>query len=65
MTLRNAERGHPGVTLATYVAILWALNLDRLLESITDPAADREGLAMAAARSDERAYPRRELDDAF
>lgn len=65
MTLRNAEGGRPGVTLATYVSLLWALNLEHLLAPLADPASDRDGLAMAAGRTGERVYPRRELDDDF
>ncbi len=65
MTLRSAEQGHPGITLATYLTILWALNLGHLVAPLADPASDRDGLAMSAGRLGERVYPRRELDDDF
>jgi transcriptional regulator with XRE-family HTH domain len=65
MTLRNAEQGRPGVTFATYATLLWALNLDHLLEPLTDPAADRDGLALETARLGERVRTRRDLDDDF
>lgn len=65
MTLRSAERGAPGGTLATYVTILWAMNLSHLLTPLADPASDVDGQAMAAGRLGERVYPRRELDDDF
>jgi transcriptional regulator with XRE-family HTH domain len=65
MTLRNAEMGRPGVTLGTYVALLWALNLQHLLEPLLDPAADREGLALSAPRATARASGPRTLDDDF
>ena len=55
MTLRHAEEGRPGVTLATYVAILWAMNLDRLLEPLEDTTQDQEGLILEAARRGVRA----------
>lgn len=65
MTLRNAEAGRPGVALATYVTLLWALNLDSLLDALTEPANDREGLTLEAARRGERVRARREIDDDF
>ena len=65
MTLRNAEQGHTGVALATYARLLWALNLDALLDPLVDPAADRSGLAMEASRLGKRVRTRQELDDDF
>src|SRR5450759_4206570 len=65
VTLQRAERGHPGVSLATYATILWALNLAHLLAPLADPASDRDGLAMSAGRLGERIYPRRDLADDF
>lgn len=65
MTVRNAEAGRPGVTLATYTVLLWALNLDHLLDRLVDPAADREGLTLEAARRGVRVRARQDLDDDF
>lgn len=65
MTLRNVEQGRPGVTLGTFVTLLWALNLQHLLEPLLDPAADREGLALSAPRATARASTPRTLNDDF
>jgi hypothetical protein len=65
MTLRKAEKGDLGMTLATYVTILWVLGLDHLLDLLADPSVDREGLAFEPVHLGTRVRARRELDDAF
>lgn len=61
----DAEKGKPSTSAATYMALLWACDLLTQMESVADPATDREGLARAASRERVRARDTRQLDDEF
>ena len=64
-TVGDAERGKPSTAIAVYVAMLWALGLADQLATLADPAADKEGLALAMSREPKRARPRETLDNDF
>lgn len=49
-TLGALERGKPGVTIGTYAALLWVLDLDRSLDAVADLDQDVQGKALEAAR---------------
>ncbi len=49
-TLNALELGKPGVALATYVTVLWALGLDKTLEAVAHPDVDTHGKALEALR---------------
>lgn len=61
----EAEKGKTSAGAAVYMALLWAYDLLGPMESIADPAADREGLALASSRERARARDPRKLDDEF
>lgn len=64
-TVAEAERGKPSTAVAVYVALLWALGLVDQMADLADPAADREGLALAMGREPRRARPKETLDNDF
>jgi transcriptional regulator with XRE-family HTH domain len=49
-TLQALELGKPGVTLWVYVAVLWALGLDKTLDAVAHPDADLHGKVLDASR---------------
>lgn len=65
VTLARVEAGHPGTGLGAYLAVLWALGLDRDVTGVANPGTDREGATLEAARLGRRVRPARRLDDDF
>lgn len=65
LTLLKIERGELGTGLGAYLAVLWALGLDRDIERIANPESDREGATLEAARIGQRVRIARELSDDF
>jgi transcriptional regulator with XRE-family HTH domain len=61
----EAEKGKASTSAAVYVALLWAYDLLTPMESIADPALDREGIALSARRTRARASGSRDLDSDF
>lgn len=61
----DAEKGKASTGTAVYMALLWTYDLLTPMEAIADPAADREGLALASSRERLRARDMTELDDEF
>jgi transcriptional regulator with XRE-family HTH domain len=61
----DAEKGKASTGAAVYMALLWAYDLLGPMQGIADPAADREGLALASSRARHRARGMTELDDEF
>lgn len=53
-TLRRIEEGDHGVSIGIYAAVLQALGLLEGLGQLADPAADRQGLAIAADQLPQR-----------
>jgi transcriptional regulator with XRE-family HTH domain len=49
-TLNALELGKPGVALGAYVTVLWALGLDKSLDSVAHPDADTHGKTLEASR---------------
>lgn len=54
--IADAERGKVTTNIAVYVGVMWAMNLLSHLDTVVDPAADEEGLALAMADERERAH---------
>jgi transcriptional regulator with XRE-family HTH domain len=50
-TARAAERGNLSTSIAVYVALAWALGLEKEFAALLDPGQDIEGLALEQARS--------------
>jgi transcriptional regulator with XRE-family HTH domain len=53
-TVGALERGKPGVAIGAYAAVLWALGLDRTLESVAGLSEDAHGRALEASRRPQR-----------
>jgi transcriptional regulator with XRE-family HTH domain len=49
-TLNALELGKAGVSLGTYVTVLWALGLDKTLDGVAHPDADIHGKTLEASR---------------
>jgi transcriptional regulator with XRE-family HTH domain len=64
-TLRRVESGSLGTGLGAYLAALWAMGLEGQLGALADPAQDREGYTLEAARRTERVRVKDELSDEF
>ena len=63
-TLTALELGKPGTAVGMWLAVLWALGLERTLGGVADPDADLHGKALEAARRPARAgRPRKARDD--
>jgi transcriptional regulator with XRE-family HTH domain len=60
-TLNALELGKPGVAISAYVAALWALGLERTLETVADPDKDTHGKTLEASRRPKRTR-KRQLD---
>jgi transcriptional regulator with XRE-family HTH domain len=61
----DAEKGKVSTSAAVYIALLWAYDLLSPVETLADPATDREGLALSAQRERARASTPQELDSDF
>jgi transcriptional regulator with XRE-family HTH domain len=61
----DAERGKPSTGVAVYMALLWAYDLLAPMETIADPARDREGVALSSQRERARAPGSQDLDSDF
>lgn len=61
----DAEQGKITTSIAVYTALLWTFDLLGQMETLADPAADEEGLAMATRRERARAAKPGELDSDF
>lgn len=61
----DAEKGKASTGAAVYMALLWAYDLLTPMETIADPASDREGLALSAQRERARTKSTTELDSDF
>ena len=65
VTFARVEAGHPGTGLGAYLAVLWALGLDRDVAAVANVETDREGATLEAARLGRRVRPARRPDDDF
>jgi transcriptional regulator with XRE-family HTH domain len=54
-TLSALEAGKPGVTLATFATVLWALGLDGTLDQVAHPDHDTHGKTLESSRAPKRA----------
>ncbi len=54
-TLTALELGKSGTAVGVCFTVLWALGLDRTLDSVADPDGDLHGKALEAARRPTRA----------
>lgn len=54
-TLSALEAGKPGVTLATFATVLWALGLDGTLDPVANPDLDTHGKTLESSRAPKRA----------
>jgi transcriptional regulator with XRE-family HTH domain len=54
-TLAALEAGKPGVTLATFATVLWALGLDDTLDPVANPDLDAHGKTLESSRAPKRA----------
>jgi transcriptional regulator with XRE-family HTH domain len=61
----DAEKGKAGASVAVYVALLWAYDLQDQLNQVADPAQDVEGIALAATRERARAPIKGDLSSDF
>lgn len=61
----DAERGKPSTSVATYAAMLWALDLLNQLDEVGTPERDAEGQALALSSERERARARTGLSNEF
>jgi len=63
-TLTALELGKPGTAVGVCFTVLWALGLDKSLDTVADPDADLHGKALEASRRPTRAgKPRKANDD--
>ena len=53
-TLSALEKGAPGTSIGVYVAVVWALGLDKTLDGVADPDADIHGKSLEASRRPRR-----------
>ena len=65
VTLAGVEAGRLGTGVGAYVAVLWALGLERDVARVASPDADGEAAVLDAARLGRRVRPARSLDDDF
>jgi transcriptional regulator with XRE-family HTH domain len=65
VTLHKIEHGEISTGLGAYLAVLWALGLDREIDRIATPEADREGATLEAARLGQRVRLSHGLSDDF
>jgi transcriptional regulator with XRE-family HTH domain len=63
-TLTALELGKPGTAIGVCFTVLWALGLEKSLDSVADPDGDVHGKALEAARRPSRAgKPRKASND--
>lgn len=63
-TLTALELGRPGTAIGVCFTVLWALGLEKSLDTVADPDGDFHGKALEAARRPRRASkPRTARDD--
>lgn len=63
-TLTALELGKPGTAIGVCFTVLWALGLEKSLDSLADPDGDVHGKALEAARRPTRAgKPRKASND--
>jgi len=63
-TLTALELGKPGTAIGVCFTVLWALGLEKSLDSVADPDGDVHGKALEAARRPSRASkPRKTRND--
>ena len=63
-TLTALELGKPGTAIGTCVTVLWALGLEKSLDTLADPDTDVHGKALEASRRPTRAgKPRKTSND--
>ena len=63
--ISDAEKGKTSTGAAVYVALLWAYDLLTSMETVADPARDREGIMHAPERERARKPESKELDSDF
>ena len=61
----DAEKGKPSTGIVVYLALLWVFDLLGQVDQVADPATDKEGLALEAAKGRKRARKSRGLDNDF
>jgi transcriptional regulator with XRE-family HTH domain len=61
-TLRKLEAGEPGVSLGTFLAALWLLDLLKEVGAALEPANDRLGITLDLARMPKRVRRAKEFD---
>lgn len=53
-TISALENGKPGTAIGVYLSVLWALGLEKTLDSVADPALDTHGAILEASRRPQR-----------
>ena len=61
----DAEKGKTSTSAAVYIALLWAYDLLTPMDTIADPASDKEGLALSTRRERARTSTPQDLDSDF
>lgn len=65
LTLMKVERGELGTGVGAYLAVLWALGLERTVETVANSETDHEGIVLESARLGKRVRLSRRLRDDF
>lgn len=63
--ISEAEKGKPSASVATYMAMLWALDLLSHVDKIALPESDEEGQILALSRERARARTKKGLNNDF
>ena len=64
-TLGALEHGKPGVAIGAYILTLWALGLERTLDSVANPDTDIHGKTLEASRLPKRIRQPRSSKDEY
>ncbi len=64
-TLTALELGRSGTAIGVCFTVLWALGLDRSIDSLADPDSDLHGKALEASRQPKRAGKLRQIGDDY
>lgn len=64
-TLTALELGRSGTAIGVCFTVLWALGLDRSIDSLADPDSDLHGKALEASRRPKRAGKLRQIGDDY
>lgn len=64
-TLTALELGKPGTAVGVCFTVLWALGLDKSLDTVADPDIDLHGKALEASRRPKRAGKSRKASDDY